>query len=170
MQIHPALLSRRRLRRRHSHGHELWHRQRGQIRLTCQLAPAMHNVGVDAVGHRDLGHRRARLRAFEQHLLLQLGAVVPAPYDYLRCHRVQLLLTGHHRYSLSASVQDGFAAPLKRDEGGQAFTPADGTTPGAEGGLAGRWCRGGRKPRGLRGSWRWPGASTGSSSYWAICS
>ena len=74
----------------------------------------MHDVGVDAMNHCDLGYRGARLRAFTQNLLFQFGAVVPAPSDHLRCHRVQHLLTGQHRYRLPSRIQDGLAGRIRR--------------------------------------------------------
>lgn len=41
----------------------------------CLSPPVVHKIGVQALGHGHLGHRRARRRALRQHLPLQLRAV-----------------------------------------------------------------------------------------------
>ena len=58
--------------------------------VSRQLAPAMHDVGVDAVGQSDLGYRRARRLALGNDLVFQFAGVAPALATLLCFHAVQL--------------------------------------------------------------------------------
>ena len=80
--------------------------------LASRLAPAMHDVGVDALRHRHLGHRRTGHFAFGNYLRLELHAVSPPHHRLLACHRVHLFPSGHDRYRPTGLDQDEMAARL----------------------------------------------------------
>lgn len=85
-----------------------------------QLPPAVNYVGIDAVGHRHLGHRRAGLAAFGQHLSLLLQAVPPSCL-LVACHHVHLSLCGQHPCRRRQTIQDDIAGRIR-------FSDADGTS------------------------------------------
>jgi hypothetical protein len=83
------------------------HRQRQRDELAClrgllgvtasgQLAPAMKDIGINAICHGDLGDQRAELGAL-RHLRLRHRAVPPR-VRLLTCHLVHLKLDAHDPY------------------------------------------------------------------------
>ena len=82
------------------------------IAFSRKLAPAVHDVGVDAVRHRHLGYRRAYGIALGQYLCLERLAVAPPCRRLLACHRVHLLLRGHDPYRRELPVQDGITGRI----------------------------------------------------------
>ena len=81
----------RQRRRCNRHRHELaWLGDSHLRAFASQLPPAVHDVGVDAVRHRYLGHRGAGRLALGQYLRLELFAVAPPSHHLVACHRVHL--------------------------------------------------------------------------------
>ena len=81
-------------RGRQGHRDELVRRHRtDRTRFATQFAPPVYDVGVDAVRHRDLGHRGAGCIALAQHQGLEVRAVAPSSRSLVACHRVHVSLT-----------------------------------------------------------------------------
>ena len=82
-------------------------------RFNSLARASLRQVGIDAMGHRDLRDRGARRSALCEDSCLQLGTAV-APHALLfRRHRVHdLCAHGHDRCRLRPRVQDGMAANL----------------------------------------------------------
>lgn len=67
----------------------------GDLKTTspaCQLTPTVHDIGVDAMRHSDLGHRFAGRVALGRDLCLQLRTLPATLATVLRSHRVQLFV------------------------------------------------------------------------------
>lgn len=108
---------------RQGQGHELRGRNGRRLRsedavltyllLSGQLAPAVHEVVVDAVRHRHLGHSHPRLVALRHDLRLELRAVASPRLTAAACHRVHLFLRGHDPSQSGLRIQDDLAGRIR---------------------------------------------------------
>ena len=106
-----APLSRLRGRCLKAHRHELARHDRCAAAPPSQLAPTVHDVGIDAMQHRHLGYRRVGRFTLRHHLRLELEAVAPPSRCLLACHRVHVSL-GWTRSLLLLCHKSSFAPAL----------------------------------------------------------
>lgn len=83
-------------------------------RASC---PPVHDVGIDAVRYRHLGHRRPGLVARGHLLGLHRGAVPPPGVRLLACHRVHLRYADTILAAASGCFQDDFARRIRFSQG-----------------------------------------------------